>query len=804
MSARVGQLPGTRPLTAESDLAAEMVAGLDRFLTAETEAAVARRAWRWLRDFASPEAFAAANEPHRRRLRTLIGVVDPRASAGAIERPLRRTRLPVLTRRRTLPSPRPSPHCRWQRAVRVAGNAGLPGPNLELVSTLSESALVAGGSGYRVLAVRWPVLRGVDAEGLLLLPEGAVVADVVALPDCDWSPEQLVGLAPGVPAEAQFARRLAESGCRVLIPTLIDRQDTWSGHPEVRMTNQPHREFIYRAAYELGRHIIGYEVQKVLAAVDWFRRAGRAAGRKIGVAGYGEGGLLALYSAAIDPRIDAALVSGYFRSRQQLWREPIYRNVWGLLEEFGDAELASMVAPRTLIVEACRHPEVSGPPPPREGRSGAAPGEVTTPPRAEVEAECARARTLTARLKPALPLQLVVSGRGKGPPGSEAALSCLLAALGARRGLAALGPAPVDQRGTFDPRARLKRQFDQLVEHTQNLMREAEFRRREYWSRADPSSPGTWRESCRSYRNDLWNEVIGQFFEAGTKPNPRSRLVHDEPKYRGYELVLDLWPDVFAYGILLLPKGLREGERRPVVVCQHGLEGRPQDVADPRVDNPAYHRFACRLAERGFVTFAPQNPYIGQDRFRVLQRKAHPLKKSLYAIITAQHERILDWLCAQPFVDPERIAFYGLSYGGKVAMRIPALLERYCLSICSADYNEWIWKNVSTRAPYSYMFTGEYDMYEFNLGNTFNYAELSWLICPRPFMVERGHHDGVAPDEWVAYEYAKTRRRYVELGLADRTEIEFFDGPHTFHGVGTFEFLHRHLNWPAPEDDGNP
>jgi hypothetical protein len=49
-----------------------------------------------------------------------------------------------------------------------------------------------------------------------------------------------------------------------------------------------------------------------------------------------------------------------------------------------------------------------------------------------------------------------------------------------------------------------------------------------------------------------------------------------------------------------------------------------------------------------------------------------------------------------------------------------------------------------------YMFTGEYDMFEFDLGHTFNYAERSWLICPRPFMVERGHHDGVAPDEWVA------------------------------------------------------
>ena len=149
------------------------------------------------------------------------------------------------------------------------------------------------------------------------------------------------------------------------------------------------------------------------------------------------------------------------------------------------------------------------------------------------------------------------------------------------------------------------------------------------------------------------------------------------------------------------------------------------------------------------------------------------------------------------FVDPARIGFYGLSYGGKTAMRVPAILvDRYALSICSADFDEWIWKNTSITDRYSYVFTGEYEMFEFDLGNTFNYAEMAALIAPRPFMVERGHHDGVAPDEQVAYEYAKVRRRYAELGIPDRTTIEFFLGPHQIHAVETFNFLHKHLNWP--------
>ena len=82
---------------------------------------------------------------------------------------------------------------------------------------------------------------------------------------------------------------------------------------------------------------------------------------------------------------------------------------------------------------------------------------------------------------------------------------------------------------------------------------------------------------------------------------------------------------------------------------------------------------------------------------------------------------------------------------------------------------------------------------EFDLANTFNYAEMAGLIAPRPFMVERGHDDRVAPDEWVAYEYAKVRRLYDKLGIGDRTTIEFFNGPHEIHAVGTFEFLHKHL-----------
>ena len=742
-------LPGTAPLTLQGDLAAQMVAGIDRFLGRQLQAVVDRRSGRWQRDFASHEAHDTSVAARRQRLRKIIGLVDRREEV-----------------------------------------------EMHLLATHRQPALIAEGPAYRVERVRWNVFRGIEGEGLLLEPSGPAVANIVALPDCDWTPEAACGLEPGVPADAQFPRRLAENGCRVVVPVLIDRRDTWSGVDGFRMTNQPHREFVYRAAYELGRHIVGYEIQKALAAADWLlREHGR---QPLGVFGYGEGGLVALFAAAVDRRIRAAGVSGYFGPRETLWRQPIYRNIWSLLIEFGDAEVAGLIAPRSLVVEACRHPEVAGPPTAAPGReASAAPGIIDTPEVTAVEREFERAVGLVAGLAPAPDFVCVRSGDGQGLPGSGPALASFLRALGTARSLAPAAPAPGRMHAPTDAAARMKRQFGQLMDDTQLLMRESQYRRAEFWSRADESDPEAWHTSCAWYRAYLEEELLGRSPDAESAPNPRTRLVYETSRFKGYEVVLDLYPEVFAYGILLVPEGIRHDERRPVVVCQHGLEGRPQDTADPNVENDTYNQFACRLAERGFITFAPQNPYIGEDRFRVLVRKSHPLQQSLYSVIVRQHECVLRWLAGLAFVDPARIAFYGLSYGGKTAMRIPAVLDGYCLSICSADYNEWVWKNVSARHPCGYLTTGEYDMYEFDLANTINYAEMSWLICPRPFMVERGHHDGVAPDEWVAYEYARTRRRYDLLGLGDRTEMEVFDGPHSINGVGTFDFLHRHLNWPA-------
>ena len=741
------ELHGTAPLTFDGDLAAQMVEDLDNYVSRATETAAEKRDTLWHRDYTSHTAYTESVEPNRQRFRKQIGCLDER----------------------------------------------LPIDVLAYLGTTNSAAQIAKGENYTVSRVRWQVFDEVEGDGLLLEPSSdrQVSAQVIALPDADWTPEMLTGITDDFSPSAQFARRLAEAGCRVVIPLLINREDTYSGNPKIgAYTNQPHREFIYRMAYQMGRHIIGYEVQKVLSLVDWMS----SFDEPIGVIGYGEGGLIALYSAAVETRIQSTVVSGYFQSRQDVWREPIYRNVWGLLHEFGDAEIASLIAPRSLIIETSRGPEVAGPPPARDGRGGAAPGQLVSPPVESAEAEYNRARSVYHELD--CENQISLTCPEDRLPGSAETLTAFLANLGVEN--AHIGndlSLTLETSEPYDYEARQQRQFMQLVNLTQRFLREAATRRQQFfWNKTDTSSLTKWEETCIDAKTYFWDEVIGRCPAPDVPANPRTRLIYDEPKWKGYEVVLDVWKDVFAYGILLLPNDLEPGEERPVVVCQHGLEGRPQDTADPNIKS-VYHSYAAQLANRGFITYAPQNPYIGQDAFRVIQRKANPIKWSLFSLIICQHERTLDWLAEQPFVDENRIGFYGLSYGGKTAMRVPAVLERYACSICSADFNEWIVKNATFDSRYSYMFTGEYEMPEFDLGNTFNYAEMAGLIAPRPFMVERGHDDGVAPDEWVAHEFAVVRRLYVRLGIPEKTEIEFFNGGHQINSDKTFQFLHRHLNW---------
>jgi dienelactone hydrolase len=790
--AKVEPLAGTRPLTWEGDLSLKMVDDLHLFADRLTAESVERRARHWKRDFSSREAYEKSIEPNRKRLAKYLGV--------GTEAPEWEDTLDDLD------------------AKIVEGKDGKT-YQIGVCSAIRDN-------GVQSIAIVVTPHLGED-DSKKRAPHGSfrdIMPTVVVIPDSEQSPPEIVGLIAGRQPQSTIVSRLAGRGYRVVVPYLTNRRHDHSQVAQgARLTKQPHREFIYRQAFEMGRHVIGYDVDTVrswITALPWLINAESRARHEgpVGVFGMGEGGLVALYAGAVDPRIDVVGVSGYFGPREKLFDEPIYRNVWGILDEFGDAELATLIAPRKLIVEAAAVPNVDVPAAERDGKPGPTPGSIANVPVEAAANELARAERLVESGDTAWKFAtLVKSGAGDGAAGGDEAIETLARTLTPKARFEQALPTAIwslDEK--HDESASQKMLVAVQTERTQALVYESEYVRKGYWANADRKSrdPAKWAATLEPYRKHLYEEVLGRFDLPKLPPNARTRKIYDTPKYVGYEVVLDVFgakpgdgnlstggSDVWAFGILLVPKDLKPGEKRPVVVCQHGLEGRPEDTI--RGDVPGsrfYHEFAAKLADRGFVAFSPQNPYIGKTHFRQLVRKLYPLKKTLWSVIVPQHEQITDWLAGLEFVDPQRIGFYGLSYGGKTAMRVPALVERYCLSICSGDFNEWIRKCTSVRDTYSYMQTHEYEMYEFDLGHTFNYAEMAYLIAPRPFMVERGHRDGVGVDEWVSYEFAKVRMLYADLKIPERTEIEYFDGPHEIHAVGTFDFLHRHLNWPVPKE----
>lgn len=721
--ALAGELEGTKPLPADFDPAAGMVAGIHKYLDRELAASAKRR----------DEAWKATDLATKRsRLRKILGVVDER----------------------------------------------LP-PRVEEVVPLGGSAKVAEVDGVRIARVRWRVLPGVDAEGLHLRAAGDRRRGfVVAIPDAEQSPFDAAGLGSG----DAFALHLAANGFDVLVPTLMDRSDRYSSNAQLgKRTNIPHREFVHRMAYEVGRTLVGYEVQKVLAAVDFFSLG--KPDRPVGVVGYGEGGRIALYAAALDERIGLCQIAGAFGPQETAWQRPLDRNLFGILAEFGDAELGAMIVPRKLIVDTVAGPTWSGPVVAKGEKSFAAPGTLEPIPTASVDSEFARLNKLGAK-------HVTRVDRG-----SAVDTAAFLKLAGVESPKSVSRPT---ERGKWESTLEeiQRRQFDQLVAFSQKLWRESDRTRRDFWKSTDATSPAAWEKSCEPLRDYFHERVLGKLPEPTIPLNPRTRLCYDEKTWIGYDVVVDVYDDVYASGILLLPRDLKPGDRRPIVVCQHGLEGSPRKCIDLAVA-PTYREVARKLVAKGYVVYCPQNPYIGDGAFRTVNRKGNLLQLSLFSFIVRQHQRTLDFLQTLPGVDPDRIGFYGLSYGGKTAMRVPALEKRYKVSVCSGDFNEWIGKMVSTELPMSYMYTHEYEMYEFDLASTFNYCEMAALIAPRAFMVERGHDDGVGTDEMVAAEYAKVRYLYANrLKIPDRTAIEFNVGGHELFLKGSLDFLSRHLGTP--------
>jgi dienelactone hydrolase len=340
-------------------------------------------------------------------------------------------------------------------------------------------------------------------------------------------------------------------------------------------------------------------------------------------------------------------------------------------------------------------------------------------------------------------------------------------------------------------------QFVQWQAYFRNKAIETSRLRAKAWQ-PDFSSPAAYERSIAANR-EAYFDMIGRYPAPLEPLSARSVMVYDEPECKGWRLSVRVYEGVHAYGILLVPTGIRAGERRPVVMVQHGPAGKPEDslgvVPNQRAD-AVYQRFGWQLVKRGYIVFAPMIATQDNVERTKLVRRCHPVGMIPAGMDARKFGRVLDYLSTLDYVDKERCSFYGLSYGGYTALWTGPAEPRFKVVISSGHYNDWAVKTTDLTLGTAYpLYFNVFDQYNFGMLNRFNHSDLAALIAPRAFLVEMGSTDGVIvePRDAADAEISRALEVWRRLGLADRAACARFDGPHRIDGTEAFAFLDRWL-----------
>jgi dienelactone hydrolase len=157
----------------------------------------------------------------------------------------------------------------------------------------------------------------------------------------------------------KYLRPLAEAGYVVLS---IDPRGLGETAPASSSAQRNYRGFVQDAEvgrfYEAlrgGNTLVGLRTRDVLAAVEYLLGRKEVDPRRLAAAGHGLGGLLVLYAAALDERIQSAAVTGALLSYAAILESELYTHrfgafVPGVLRDFDLPEVAALVAPRRLLL----------------------------------------------------------------------------------------------------------------------------------------------------------------------------------------------------------------------------------------------------------------------------------------------------------------------------------------------------------------------------------------------------------------------------------------------------------------------
>jgi len=115
------------------------------------------------------------------------------------------------------------------------------------------------------------------------------------------------------------------------------------------------------AALLMGETMIGWRVYDVMRAIDWVETRKELDARRVGLMGISGGGTCTVFASALEPRIRAALVSGYlniFRDCILSLSHCIDNYVPGILNWAEMYDIAGLIAPRPLFIESGQRDDI--------------------------------------------------------------------------------------------------------------------------------------------------------------------------------------------------------------------------------------------------------------------------------------------------------------------------------------------------------------------------------------------------------------------------------------------------------------
>ncbi len=237
------------------------------------------------------------------------------------------------------------------------------------------------------------------------------------------------------------------------------------------------------------------------------------------------------------------------------------------------------------------------------------------------------------------------------------------------------------------------------------------------------------------------------------------------------------------------------GKKRPAMLCLHQTTGIGKGEPAGLGGNPNLH-YALHLAQRGYVTLAPDYPSFGDYKYDFPKEHGY-LSGTMKAVY--ENMRSVDLLQSLDVVDGERIGVIGHSLGGHNSMFTAAFDPRLKVIVSNCGFtrfHKYYGGKLKGWTSPRYMPLIN-DRYENNPDKVpFDFPEIVAAFAPRPFLASSPTGDSNFEVSGVRDTIAAAKPIYKLLGHEDHLQANYPECAHDFPPEVrevAYRFIDQHL-----------